>query len=130
MNERARTPAGRKRNFRSWIEQKTPLSVRWRGILVVFLAILASLTGCKKPAQRLPATEIHSVTRELAAAAAKAAPAGTGIRLQPQASDDFPERTDRLDITLRLANPSESRGAPATSLLQALAGVATRHGLT
>jgi uncharacterized protein len=104
--------------------------VCWRGTFFLFLGILAPLIGCKKHVQRLPATEIHAITRELAAAAAKAAPPGTGIRLQPQASDDFPERTDRLDITLRLANPSQYRGAPTARLLQALAGVATRHGLT
>ncbi len=130
MNGRARTTTGLKRNYRSWMDQRISLSVRRRGILLVFLAVLASLTGCKKPPHRLLATEIHSITRELAAAAAKAVPPGTGIRLQPQASDDFPERADRLDITLRLANPSQVRGAPTTSLLQALAGVATRHGLT
>ncbi len=130
MNGRARTATGLKRNFRSWIEQRISPAMCWRGILFVFLAILVFLTGCKKPAQRLPATEIHAITRELAAAAAKAALPGTGIRLQPQASDDYPERTDRLDITLRLANPSQSRGAPTTTLLQALAGVAIRHALT
>ena len=101
-----------------------------RGIFFVSLVILASLTGCKKPAQRLPAAEIHAISRELATAAAKAAPPGAGIRLQPLASDDFPERTDRLDITLRLAESSQSKGAPAARLLQTLAAVATRHGLT
>jgi hypothetical protein len=99
-------------------------------MLFIFLAVLASVTGCKKPAQRLPATEIHAITREMAAAAAKAAPPGAGIRLQPQASDEFPERTDRLDITLRLAESSQSGGAPAARLLQALGRVATRHNLT
>jgi uncharacterized protein len=96
----------------------------------VFLAVLVPLSGCKKPAQRLPAKEIHTISRELAAVAAKAAPPGSEIRLQTQASDEFPERTDRLDITVRLTEPSQSKSIPATRLLQALAGIATRHGLT
>jgi polysaccharide deacetylase 2 family uncharacterized protein YibQ len=90
---------------------------------------LASLTGCKKPIQKLPATEIHAITRELAATAAKTALPGTAVRQQPQASDDFPERTDRLDITLRSADPVQYRST-STTLLQALAGIATRHDLT
>lgn len=101
-----------------------------RGMLFASLAILALLTGCKKPAQRLRATEIHAITRELAAAAAKGVPPGAGIRLQPLASDDFPGRTDRLDIILRSTESSQARGAPTAKLLQALAAVATRHGLT
>jgi uncharacterized protein len=127
---RARTTAGLQRDFRSWIKQRVSVSVcRRPGVFFLFLAVLASLTGCKKPTQKLPATEIHAITRELAATAAKAALPGTAVRQQSQASDDFPERTDRLDITLRSADPAQYRST-STTLLQALAGVATRHGLT
>jgi polysaccharide deacetylase 2 family uncharacterized protein YibQ len=129
VNGPARTTAGLKRKFRYWIEQRIPLSASWRATLFVFFVFLASLTGCKKPAQRLPAGEIHAITRELAATAAKAAPPGTAVRQRPQASADFPDRTDSLDITLRLADPAQYRSTSAT-LLQALAGVATRHALT
>jgi len=99
-------------------------------MLFAFLVILASLTGCKKPEPRLRAADVHAITRELAAAAAKAAPEASEIRFQTQASDEFPERTDRLDITLRSAEPSRLKPDAKARLLQALAGVATRHGLT
>jgi uncharacterized protein len=112
------------------MEQKSSLLLLPRGLVYVVLAILAFLTGCKKPEPRLRAAGVHAITRELAAAAAKAAPPGTGIRQQPQASDEFPDRTDRLDITLHLAESSQSTAAPTARLLQSLAGVATRHRLT
>jgi uncharacterized protein len=89
-----------------------------------------SLSGCKKSLERLPAGEIHATTRELAAAAGRAAPSGTDIRSQFLASDEAAESTDRLDITLYLADHPASERAAVAHLLQSLAVVATRHGLT
>ena len=98
---------------------------------VTFLiALAACLAGCKKPQERLRAAEIHGITREIAAATGKAAPAGSDIRSQFLASDEAPERTDRLDITLYLADHPGSERAAVVRLLQSLAEVATRHGLT
>jgi uncharacterized protein len=107
-----------------------------RGILwlfkrIVFPLVLAiSLSGCKKSPERLPAAEIHAITRELVAAADKGAPSGSGIRSEFLASDDAPERTDRLDIIFYLADRPASERAAVAGLLQAFAVVATRHGLT
>lgn len=112
------------------MQQKSSLLLLRRGLLLAIVAILGFLTGCKKSAPRLRAADVHSITRELAAAAAKAAPSSTGIRMQPQASDEFPDRTDHLDITLHLAESSQPKGVATVRLLQSLAGVATRHGLT
>jgi uncharacterized protein len=98
---------------------------------VTFLFVLAAcLAGCKKPQQRLRAAEIHGITSEFAAAAGKAAPADADIRSQFLASDEAPETTDRLDITLYPAGQPASKRAAVARLLQSLAVVATRHGLT
>ena len=98
---------------------------------ILFPLVLAiSFSGCKKSQERLSAAEIHAITRELADAAGKAAPSGSDIRSQFLASDDAPERTDRLDIALYMAEHPASERAAVARLLQSLAVVATRHGLT
>jgi polysaccharide deacetylase 2 family uncharacterized protein YibQ len=89
-----------------------------------------SLSGCKKSPERLPAGEIHAITREFAAASSKATPSGSDIRSQFLASDEVAERTDRLDISLHAADHPASERAAVARLLQSLAVVATRHGLT
>jgi polysaccharide deacetylase 2 family uncharacterized protein YibQ len=98
--------------------------------IIFLLALAASLAGCKKPPERLRAAEIHAITREMAAAAGKAAPPGSDIRNQFLASDEAPERTDQLDITFHPVDPSASGRATVVLLLRSLAVVATRHGLT
>lgn len=130
MKGRARETLSPNRQFRFSNHQKSSLSACRRGVLFAFLVIVASLTGCKKPEPRLRAADIHAITRELAAVAAKATPAASEIRFQSQASDEFSDRTDRLDITLRSTEPSRLKPDAKARLLQALAGVATRHGLT
>jgi polysaccharide deacetylase 2 family uncharacterized protein YibQ len=98
---------------------------------ITFLfALAACFAGCKKPQERLRAAEIHRITREFAAAAGKAAPAGTDIRSQFLASDEAPETTDHLDVTLYPAGQSAPERAAVARLLQSLAVVATRHALT
>jgi hypothetical protein len=89
-----------------------------------------SLTGCKKPQERLSDGEIHAITREFVAASTKATPSGSDIRIQFLASDEAAERTDRLDISLHAADHPASKRATVARLLQSLAVVATRHGLT
>ena len=98
---------------------------------VTFLfALAACLAGCKKPQERLRAAEIHGITREFAAAAGKAAPADSDIRSQFLASDEAPETTDHLDVALYPGGQSTSQQAAVARVLQSLAVVATRHGLT
>jgi uncharacterized protein len=98
---------------------------------IVFPLVLAiSFTACKKSQERLPAAEIHAITRELAAAAGKGTPSGSEIRSQLLASEEAPERTDRLEITLYLEDHPASERAAVARLFQSLAAVATQHGLT
>lgn len=104
--------------------------MRWFTRIVFPLVLAISLAGCKKSQERLPAAEIHAITRELGAAAGKDAPSGSDIRSQFLASDEAPERTDRLDITLYPADHPASEHGAVARLLQSLAVVATRHGLT
>jgi len=104
--------------------------LRWFTRIVVPLLFAISFSGCKKSQERLPAAEIHAITRELAAAASTGAPSGFDIRSQFLASDEAPGATDRLDISLHPADRASSERAAAARLLQSLAVVATRRGLT
>jgi len=93
------------------------------------LAILAG--GCKKtPDKRLTPTQIHQVTRDLAAAASSAAPAGTPIKIRQGASTQQPESMDYLRIVLKNDSSPEADGATVAKLLQSLNTVATRNQLT
>jgi polysaccharide deacetylase 2 family uncharacterized protein YibQ len=96
--------------------------------LVLALAVLAG--GCKKPVKRPRAADIHAITREFAAAASSAAPAGSDVHSDLRASEQDPGSTDHLDIRLPLDSADTSELAGLTRLLQALGQVATRHGLT
>jgi hypothetical protein len=87
--------------------------------------------GCKKkPSTRLTASSIHSITREMVAAAKSVAPSGTEFRPSLQASDENLSTSDRLDITVNSASPNEATRASIAKIQQALNTVATRHGLT
>lgn len=94
------------------------------------LLFLAFFSGCRKPAERLGATRIHAITRELASAAASAVPRGTDIRSNLRAAESRPDTPDHLYITLRADGSEAARRAALARLLQALGAVATRHGLT
>jgi len=89
-----------------------------------------SLVSCKKSQERSPSAEIHAITRELAAAASEGAPSGSIIGIQFLPSSETPESTDLLNITLYPAGQPASERAAVARLLQSLAVVATRHGLT
>jgi polysaccharide deacetylase 2 family uncharacterized protein YibQ len=104
--------------------------LRWFTRIVVPLVFAISFSSCKKSQEHLPAAEIHAITRELAAAAGNGATSGSDIRSQFLASDEAPERTDRLDIALNMSDHPASERAAVAHLLQSLAVVATRHGLT
>ncbi len=97
------------------------------GLLFAALVLTLTVGGCRKKVAPLPAAEIHSITRELAAAAVSAAPAGTSVRSDARDSGRRADRTDHVYITLGTA---AGRGAALARMLQALGGVATRHDLT
>jgi polysaccharide deacetylase 2 family uncharacterized protein YibQ len=98
--------------------------------LAAFLAAIFSSIGCEKSAPpRFPAQEIHSITREMEAAAGSAAPAGSEIRAALQASDSNPEATDQLDITIFSTGAPGADRLAVADIQHALGSVAIRHAL-
>ena len=94
-----------------------------------FLAALSC--GCKKDEENLltPA-QVHQITRDLAAAASSAVPAGTPIKLRQGASAQQRGSTDYLRIVLKNDSPEDANRAAVAKLIQSLNGVATRNRLT
>ena len=100
-------------------------------VVVSLLALFWTAAGCKKKeAGRLTPGAIHSITKELADAARSASPPGTQIRTTLQASAKNPGATDHLDITLAMTGQGSNTQSAIARIQQALAAVATRHGLT
>jgi uncharacterized protein len=130
VSDWARPTSQTTRRFRPCNNPGTHCSARLLARITFLFAFAACLAGCKKPRERLRAAEIHGITREFAAAAGKAAPAGADIRSQFLASDEATETTDHLDVTLYPTGQSPSERAAVARLLQSLAVVATRHSLT
>ena len=95
----------------------------------MLLAVFSS--GCKKnEANRLTPAQVHHITRELAAAASAAVPAGTPIKLRQGASSQQPGNTDYLRIVLKNDSPADTHRAAVAKLLESLATVATQNHLT
>ena len=102
--------------------------------LTLFLLLLAIALGeisCRNPKTAgLKTTNIHSITRELQAAAKTSAPPNTVIRASLEASEENPNTYDHLDITVVQNSSNEATRAVVANLQQVLNAVATRHGLT
>jgi len=94
--------------------------------------LLAFLSGgCrKKEENRLTPAQIHQITRNLAAAASSAVPAGTPIKLRQGASSEQPGSTDYLRIVLKSDSSADADRAAVAKLVQSLDAVATRNHLT
>jgi len=93
------------------------------------LAVLSC--GCKKNEEkRLTPAQVHKITRELAAAASAAVPAGTPIKLRQGASGQQRGNTDYLRIVLKNDSSADTHRAAVAGLLQSLGTVATRNHLT
>jgi polysaccharide deacetylase 2 family uncharacterized protein YibQ len=108
----------------------TPSLAKLAGFVLLF-GLGWAAAGCKKPARaRLAPATIHAITRELAAAARSAAPAGTEIRVAYQSPDRSAEAADRLDITLFSTGADSATRTQVAKLQQSLSAVATRHALT
>jgi len=89
------------------------------------LAVLVCVAGCKKAEKPLPVATLHGLTRNFAAAAKSAGPAGTLVRTQFRADDG----TDHVDVTILSRNAS-AQSADRARVLQALNAVAVSDGLT
>jgi uncharacterized protein len=95
----------------------------------LFVAFLSA--ACKKSElKRLTPAQIHQITRDLAAAASNAVPAGTPIKLRQSASSPGPGNTDYLRIVLKNNSSTEVNQAAVAKLIQSLDTVATRNHLT
>jgi polysaccharide deacetylase 2 family uncharacterized protein YibQ len=99
-------------------------------LLAIGLALSIAFGGCKKAEKPLRDTDIHAITREFVAAAGSAAPSGSNTRSELRASDQDPQSSDGVDVTIRSDSGDSSQRAAITRVLQSLGGVATRHGLT
>jgi uncharacterized protein len=86
--------------------------------------------GCNKTNKRLPAAQIHAITREFAAACYAVA-SRPDVHSEFAATDEDRHSTDHLSVTVRVAaTEAQDRAAAVSRLLQALGRVATRHSLT
>ena len=105
------------------------IALRLRFLLCLLAATLPA--GCwKSKPEALTPSQIHSITREFAAAASRSGPAGTAVWIANRASKRQPGVPDGVSITSRIdANTAAGRAA-LNQLVQALDAVATRHGLT
>ena len=92
----------------------------------LLLVLLACAAGCKKTEKPLAEARVHAITREFAAAAKSAAPAGTQIRAGFRAADG----TDHLDVTISSRSAGSSSRVEGSQILQALNAVAVPAGLT
>jgi polysaccharide deacetylase 2 family uncharacterized protein YibQ len=89
---------------------------------------LAFANGCRK--KSISPTQIHNITRELAAAAKATAPAGSEIEVKPGASPQHPEEPDRIEIALAPLPDASQDMAVIARVTRALGQVGTRRGLT
>lgn len=114
-------------------------SSRNRTFHSVFCAILFFATAvlclfaasCQFPGRnsQLSAQAVHGITRELAARARKATPAGTVIRMKLQATSREPELPDWLEITLFTQEGAANATAQAAQIFNELSRTAERHKL-
>jgi polysaccharide deacetylase 2 family uncharacterized protein YibQ len=100
-------------------------------LLFFLVALILGAAGCKKPQPaRLPLSKIHSITRELAAAAKAADPANSEIRIAFQVPDGGAESTDHLDITIFSDASDSAARSQVARIQQSLGAVATHESLT
>ncbi len=100
-------------------------------LLGIFCLLAVLCSGCKKKEEnRLLPAQVHQITRDLAAAASSAVPAGTPIKLRQGASSQQRGDTDYLRIVLNNDSPADANRAAVARLIQSLNAAATRNHLT
>jgi polysaccharide deacetylase 2 family uncharacterized protein YibQ len=93
--------------------------------------LLAFFIGsCKKEANRLTPAQVHQITRDLAAAASSAVPAGTPIKFRHGVSSQQSSNLEYLRIVLKNDPPTDANRAALAKLLQSLNAAAVRNHLT
>lgn len=99
------------------------------GLLVFLLGFCGwCASGCNKPKKPLRAGDVHAITREFVGAAATAGVSVGDLKSYIHVSDPSPSSSDDVEITIRPKAGDPSGGT--TRVLQALGGIATKHGLT
>jgi len=103
-----------------------------RFALLGFCALLAILPGgCRKNDEsRLTPVQIRQLTRDLAAAASAAVPAGTAIKFRQGLSGESSGNTGYLRIVLKNRSSAEANRAALAKLLQSLNSAAIQDHLT
>ena len=87
--------------------------------------------SCKKSeANRLTPAQVHQITRDLASAAASAAPAGTTVKSRQGTPGQQPGSLDYLRIVLKNDSPASANRAAIAKVIQSLDSVAARNRLT
>ena len=105
--------------------------LKWLACLAFLCAIAAVLAGCKKSELApLEPAQIHSITQQLASAAASAAPPKSVIKIRHAPASQQPKGLDELYIGLEGGVSTESTRAAFSKLIQSLDSVATRNHLT
>jgi polysaccharide deacetylase 2 family uncharacterized protein YibQ len=100
-------------------------------VLGICFLLLLLCSGCKKnEGNRLTPAQVRQITRDLAAAASSALPAGTPIRFRQAASSQQPGDADYLRIVLKNDLSADANRAAVAKLIQSLNTVATRNHLT
>jgi uncharacterized protein len=118
------------RSSQHFLQFKTGSSTGF-ALLGICLFLAAISIGCKKNEEnRLTPAQVHQTTRDLAAAASSAVPAGTRIKFRQGASGQQNGSTDYLRIVLKNDSSADANRAAVAKLIQSLNGVATRNHLT
>jgi uncharacterized protein len=99
----------------------------WLGVCFLLVFFLSS---CKKETNRLTPVQVHQITRDFAAAASSAVPAGTPIKFRHGVSSPQSSNLEYLRIVLKNEPPTDANRATLAKLLQSLNAAATRNHLT
>jgi len=123
-----RQPDSVQSNLHSFLGKNRAIKFALLGTCVL-LSIFSS--GCKKSEEnRLTAAQIHQITRDLAAAASSATPAGTAVRFRQGVSSESSGNTGYLRIVLKNASSPGAGRTEVAKLLRSLNIAATRDHLT
>lgn len=100
-------------------------------VVCLLLALALFASGCRKEkSTRLPAAQIHRITKEMAAAASAASAAGTVVKIRQGGMNQGGGSADEIYVGLKTASRADSQTAAVGKILQSLGNVATREQLT
>ena len=97
---------------------------------LAFLVCSLLLGGCwKSRPEPLSSSQIHSITREFAAAASNSGPAGTSVWIANRADAEQPGTPDRVSVTISADLRSTAGKSAVNRIVRRMDEVASRHGL-